>query len=349
MLLKEKITNETVGGSLVLIKGAKQYNEQYGYRSLINKTLVEKDTIFRVASISKMIIGMAVLKLVEDKQLDLDKDIGTILGYKIRNPKYPNMPITTRMLMLHRSSITDAMDDEELGYNGVNGSHQFVSLFDLLSNQNSAVYTNKTYSNYPPGEKYSYSNFGAGILACIIEKCSNQLFTEYVKMCFFKPLAMDAYYKASHIKEKDKISDTFTGFTTNQTAQAFIEGTYPDFPLGNNFRGAAGGLFVSIYDLSKLMVVLMYDGMYQNVRILHKDIVDMFLNMNFFASRYHEEKQIALKGFSGGAYGISAVMYFSKAKQTGICFAANGGHYKSASTGLNHIQEEIINLLMSEL
>jgi hypothetical protein len=43
---------------------------------------------------------MAALKLVEDEILDLGEDINNILRYKIRNPKYPNVPITTRMLML---------------------------------------------------------------------------------------------------------------------------------------------------------------------------------------------------------------------------------------------------------
>ena len=353
MELKEKLynifNNQIVGGSVVLIKGEKEFKYNYGFSSLSDEKRVDDETIFRIASISKVIIGMAALKLVEDDLLNLDEDISNILGYKIRNPGYPNLPITTRMLMLHTSSITDGANEDNLGYNGVNGHHYFVSLEDLLSNQNSKFYTDQTYSDYAPGEKYIYSNFGTGIITCIIEKCSNQLFTEFVEKYFFKPLHMDASFKAKNIEKKDKISDTFTGFTTNKTAKSFIESTYPDYPLGNNFRGPAGGLFVSMQDLSNIMVVLMNDGMYKDLRILNKETVDKLLDMNFFASRYYKEKQVNLKGYTGGAYGICSVMYFSKLKKTGVCFIANGGNYKPAPTGLNNIQEDVISLLVSKL
>jgi len=340
--------NQIVGGSIVLIKGEKELKFNYGYSSLMNEKQVEDETIFRIASISKVVIGMAALKLVEDHRLDLDEDISNILGYKIRNPKHPKVTITTRMLMLHTSSITDGLNEDNLGYNGVNGYHYFVSLKDLLTNSKSNFYSDNTYSSCLPGEKYIYSNFGAGIITCIIEKCSGQLLTEFVEKNFFKTLYMDASYKANNIVKKDKISDTYTGFTTNKTAQAFIDGTYPNYSLGNNFRGPAGGLFVSMQDLSKIMIVLMNDGKYKDVQILNREMVDMLLTMNFFASRYYKEKEVDLKGYTGGAYGICSVMYFSKLKHTGVCFVANGGHYKPMPTGLNNIQEEVISLLMSE-
>lgn len=353
MELKEKLydifNNQIVGGNVVFIKEDKEIKYNYGFSSLIDEKQVEDETIYRIASISKVIIGMTALKLVENELLDLDEDISNILGYKIRNPKYQNIPITTRMLLLHTSSITDGENEDNLGYNGVNGYHYFVGLEDLLANKNSKYYTDKTYSDYAPGEKYIYSNFGPGIITCIIEKCSNQLFSEFVDKHFFKPLNMDASFKANNIVKKDKISDTFTGFITNKTAKQFIDGTYPDYPLGNNFRGPAGGLFVSMQDLSKIMVALMNDGKYKDIRILKKETVDSLLEMNFFANRYYKEKQVNLKGYTGGAYGICSVMYFSKLKKTGVCFVANGGNYKPAQTGLNNIQEAVISILVDEL
>ena len=352
MEINEKLNSifkdQIVGGSVVLIKGEKEFKYSYGYSSLVDNKKVNEETIFRIASISKAIIGLVAMKLVEEKLLDLEDDISNILGFKVRNPKYPNIPITSRMLMLHTSSITDGIE-EDIGYNGVNGKHDFVSLEDLLFNQNSELYTDKTYSDYPPGEKYIYSNFGSGILACIIEKCSNQLFTNFVSEYLFKPLNMDASFKANKITNKDKISDTFTGFSTNKTSQFFIDATYPDFTIGNNFRGPAGGLFVSVQDLSKIMIVFMNDGMYQDIQILKKESVDTLFNMNFFASRYYNDNKINIRGYTGGAYGVCSVMYFSKLAKTGICFVANGGNYKPAPTGLNNIQEEMISILLEEI
>lgn len=343
----EVFKDQIVGGSVVLIKGEEEFKYNYGYSSLLENKQVEDDTIFRIASVSKVIISMAALKLAEENLLDINEDISNILGFKVRNPKYPDRPITTKMLMLHTSSITDNISDDNLGYNGVNGYHFFVSLEDLLTNPNSKYYSEKTYSEFAPGERYIYSNFGPGIIACIVEKCSGMLFTEFVDKHFFKPLNMDASFKANNIIKKDKISDTFTGFVTKKIAKDFIEGSYPDFPLGNNFRGPAGGLFVSMQDLSKIMIALMKDGMYKDIRILDKETVDKFLNLNFFASRFYGENNI--KGHTGGAYGICSVMYFSKDKKTGVCFIANGGNYKPAPTGLNNIQEAVISILVSEL
>src|SRR5690554_3106304 len=129
MELKEKFykifNNQIVGGSVVLITWEKEFKYNYGFSSLIDDKRVEDESIFRIASISKVIIGMAALKLVEEELLDLDEDISNILGYIIRNPKFPNVPITTRMLMLHTSSITDGDNEDGLGYNGVNGCHDF--------------------------------------------------------------------------------------------------------------------------------------------------------------------------------------------------------------------------------
>lgn len=355
MELNEKLYHlfhdQVVGSSVMIVKGEQEYKYHYGYRSLLDKTLVQDDTIFRIASISKVIIGMAAMKCVEEGRLNLDGDISDIFGFPIRNPKYPNTPITTRMLMLHTSSITDGQDDNHpnRGYNGVNGEHYFVSLEQLLHLEESKFYTDKTYSDYEPGVKYQYSNFGSGIIACIIEKITKTLFTIFVKNTFFKPLGMDAGFKANLIIKKDNISDAFSGFITNKTATMFVEGTYPDFPLGNNFRGPAGGLFVSIPDLSKIMIVLMNDGAYQSINILKKESIDTLFEMKFFACRHYEDKQLILHGYTGGAYGICSVMYFSKSNHTGICFVANGGHYSPAPTGLNNIQEAIIAVLIDEL
>lgn len=349
--LEKILKDQIVGGSVVLVKGDSIFKYNYGYSSLNDKKKVEDDTIYRIASISKVIIGLAASKLVEDGLLDFDKDISNYLGYKVRNPKFPDVPITTKHLLSHKSSITNGLEDYsiEIGYNGVNGHNYFVSLEDLLTNPNSKYYTDKTYSDYPPGEKYIYSNFGTGIVACIIEKVSGKLFTDFVEEIFFKKLQIDASFKANRIIKKDKISDTYNGFDLCRTAQSYIDGTYPDHPLGNNFRGPAGGLFISMQDLSKIMIALMNDGKYKDVELLKKETVNMYLDMNFLPSRYIEERQVKIQGHTGSAYGVSSLMYFAKEKNTGICFIANGGNYILTPTGLNHIQEAMIDILINNI
>ena len=361
------LKNRVVGAQLFIYNNSKQVHYNYGKSSLSKDEDVVNDTIFRIASISKTVVAMAALKLMEEGKLDLNADISSILEFKIRNPKYPDEVITPKMLMLHTSGITDGYKDDDLthngiekGYNGVNGKPYFVALEDLLSNQLSDYYTNKTFAEFRPGEKFSYSNFGTGILACVVEKCSGKMFNDYVTEAFFKPLGVDASFKANQIHKKDKISDTFyydalkREFKTDRTAKSFVEMTYNNFPLGENYRGPAGGLFISMSDLNKMMQLLLHDGVYQDKRLLKKETIDLMLSMHFLGSREDylakglqlqfkdSIEGVLLKGHTGSAYGVSSLMLFSKESDFGVCFIANGGNYKDDKPGLNDIQYQIL-------
>ncbi|MDD2575372.1 MAG: serine hydrolase [Acholeplasmataceae bacterium] len=361
------IKNKVVGAQLVIYSDSKQIQYNYGKSSLIDNKEVLNDTIFRIASISKVVVSMAALKLTEEGKLDINSDISSIFGFKIRNPKYPNDIITPKMLMLHTSSIIDGYNDEDLthegiekGYNGVNGRTYYVPLEDLLSNETSKYYTDKTFADYRPGEKFSYSNFGTGILACIVEICSGKLFNDYVTEVFFNPLKIYASFKANQIKNPSKISDTFyydnltNKFITSRTGKSFVENTYINYPHGQNFRGPAGGLFISMPDLVKIMKVLLHDGVYEDIQLLKKETVDLMLSMHYlgpdedYLAKGLQLKfidavdSILLKGHTGSAYGVSSFMFFSKEADFGVCFIANGGNFKDHKLGLNDNQYKIL-------
>ena len=68
---------------------------------------ITADTPFRIASISKMVTALGVLKLVESQQLGLDTPIEQYLGAPIRNPNHPELAITARHLLSHQSSLLD--------------------------------------------------------------------------------------------------------------------------------------------------------------------------------------------------------------------------------------------------
>ena len=65
------------------------------------------DHRIRVASVSKIVVAMAVLALVEEQHFSLDDDASDLLGWKFRNPEFPNVPITVRSLLSHTSSVRD--------------------------------------------------------------------------------------------------------------------------------------------------------------------------------------------------------------------------------------------------
>ena len=72
---------------------------------------VSEKTCFRIASITKWVTAIGLMTLYDAGKLDLDKDISQYLGFTVRNPAYPNTPITARMILSHTSSLSPNASD----------------------------------------------------------------------------------------------------------------------------------------------------------------------------------------------------------------------------------------------
>lgn len=344
-----------VGANMVFVKDDKVVEKcHYGLKDLEDKTLTSDKTIYRIASISKTIGAIGLMQLYEKGLFDLDCDISDILGFKVRNPKYPLDIITPKMIMTQTSSIVDGYDDEDpknndvlKGYNGVNGSNLEVSLKDLLTNPNNQYYTDKTFSDFRPGERFIYSNFGCGIMACMIEKLSNEYFTDYMINHVFKPLNIDASFVASDVERKENIISTYLpsddGYVISRSREGFIASSYTRWPLGDNFRGPAGGLFIDMDDLSTLMRMFINGGEVDGVRLLKKETVDLMYQIHWIGQGdgYHAKglqmkvmdtfasSGVIFRGHTGGAYGVRSFMFFNQKYNLGAIFITNGGYYKT--------------------
>ena len=201
--------SNAIGGN-VLIADKEGIKEQftYGFQSKEKNIPTSKDTIYRIASISKVVVATTVMTLVDDGLVDIKEDISKYLGYQVRNPYYPEDIITIEMLMTQTSSICDG-EDETLGYDGVNGPRFFVDLQRLLTDPTYEYYTTKTYLKHKPGSFFCYSNFGCGILACIVEKVTGKYFTDYVRENLLLPMGLDASFRIDDIKNLDKVASLY--------------------------------------------------------------------------------------------------------------------------------------------
>jgi CubicO group peptidase (beta-lactamase class C family) len=97
---------------LTLQGGEVTYTGNLGYRSIdnddpANNLPVDEYSMFRIASISKLVAAVGIMQQVEAGTIDLDEDVSTYLGFTLRNPNFPDVPITCRHLMSHTSSIRD--------------------------------------------------------------------------------------------------------------------------------------------------------------------------------------------------------------------------------------------------
>ena len=150
-----------------------------GVADLATGRAVTADDPVRVASISKLVVAIGVLRLVEQRRLDLDADVSTLLGWPLRNPAFPDVPITLRLLLSHRSSLTDGVDyvlplDAELR--------------TVLANPKAWE------AGHRPGTWFHYTNLNLPVIAAVMERATGERFDRLMDRLVLKPLKIDACY-----------------------------------------------------------------------------------------------------------------------------------------------------------
>ena len=211
MNFKEKYENfiskfEMVGSSVIVSdKDNIIASTPYGKQSLESNIDTSLNTIYRIASISKVIVAIAVLILSDEGKINIDDDISKYLGFDVRNPHFPNDLITVKMLMTQTSSICDSGNGTG-GYGSVNLTDDEVLLKDILTNPDSKYYNPNTFMNHKPGTYWRYSNFGCGILACIIEKVSGQFFNDFIKERLLLPLDIKSGFRLEDLEYPNNLA-----------------------------------------------------------------------------------------------------------------------------------------------
>lgn len=144
------------------------------------RTFSATETPVRIASISKVVVALALHRLADAGKLRLDEDVSTYLGWRLRNPAHPDVAITMRQMMRHESSLSDA------------GGYAFV-LGQRLRDQVSA----KSFSAAAPGTSFDYANLGYAILGEVIEAVTGQRFDVAARRLVLEPLGIDACFNWS--------------------------------------------------------------------------------------------------------------------------------------------------------
>ncbi len=167
---------------------------------------VDRNTRWRAASISKPAAALGAMRLVEAGRLDLDRDVSDYLGYALRNPAYPDAPITLRMLLGHTSSLRDAgfyypplgtaLSELLLpGGRHYGGGEHFAA-------PGTAAPGGAPGPDLRPGAFYEYCNLGYGILGSAVERVTGKRFDLYMKEALFDPLGIDAAYNPCLLSEQ---------------------------------------------------------------------------------------------------------------------------------------------------
>lgn len=309
------------------------YTYQYGYANINQQRPIEQDTKMRVASLSKTVVAICAMTLVDKGKLDLDADISEYLGYTVRNPRYDDTLITARMLMQHTSSIYDsnAFFSSRSGYSS-------RSTRNLLDEGTSYLYDQ-------PGTRHEYTNFGYSVLANVCEMITGKPLDTFTRDILLAPLGIDAGFLPKNISDTESIAAIYDenhkmGYSEQSQLQARASGE-----LGHDHHLAQGNLTISALDYARIIAMLANGGILDGVRILSEEAVmemevadfDKETYKQALAMRYQENVFAYGDSFywhTGSAYGIFAQYMYDAETGRGAVVITTGATIDRTDSGM---------------
>ncbi|GAB1408611.1 hypothetical protein MASR1M8_25300 [Thermomonas brevis] len=338
--------------------------QTFGHADPATKRAIGIDDPVRIASISKLVLAIGVMRLVEDGKLDLDADASKLLGWKLRNPAFPKRPITLRMLLSHTASLTDAA-----GYWQVPLDGQFKDILD----------DPKAWDReHAPGTYWRYANVGFPLIGAAMERATGERLDLLMQRLVLQPLGLHACYgwptcdaataaravvlyrEGKPVVDDNQGRKPECGITRARDGSCDLSmwraGAAP------NVFGPQGGLRISAAGLSKIGRLLLGDGEVDGVRLLKPESVramiapqwrydgrngltleedDPIRTSGGFTCQYGLAVHILASGLpdcgddpfgdgvqrvghSGNAYGLLAGLWVDRKTGTGVAYFSTG-------------------------
>lgn len=332
-----------------------------GHADLAANRLITVDDPVRVASISKLVVAIGVLRLVEQGQLSLDEDVSEKLGWRLRHPAFPDRAITLRLLLSHRTGLTD------------NTSYVLpldATLEKALSDP--AAWD----AAHGPGDWFAYTNFNFPIVAAVMERATGERFDRLMRRLVLEPLGLDACYnwtscsdapvaRAVVLYDDSKpVRDDNHGQRPACEVTPASDGTCDLAVWQPGANGAIfspqGGLRISANGLAKIGRLLLGKGEVDGVRLLTPTSIDLLLapqwTFNGANGKTYEEDEadasshgflcsyglasqtlatpqatcrddpfgdsVRRVGHAGDAYGLKSGLWIDPASGTGVAYFA---------------------------
>ena len=304
------------------------FQEAYGHANVENDVAYTPETIQLIASISKSITGIAVMKAMELGYFDLDDAINEYLPYKIINPNFPDEDITIRHLLTHTSSLNDT-DNYNHGYvfrksleksNWPEPHHESLRLYnnndklrlseflDQIIAPNGKWYDKAgMYTDHRPGTIFEYSNMGFALLGYIIELTTKDDFKDFTQHHIFDPLDMKS--STWELEDVDSIHHATYYLENYNVCPNYSCNTIPD-----------GGLYTNVIDLTKFLQeairgyagrgTILSQSSYREMFRSQSDLIEIEGGLGWDLSIP------CCIGHAGNDFGVSTVMYFEP--RTGI-------------------------------
>lgn len=317
----------------------------------------------RIASISKLVTAIGAMRLVEAGQLDLDADVSGLLGWRLRHPVYPGQPVTLRLLLSHRSSLTDAAGYYAVPLDG--------ALQDILDDPRAWD------GDHAPGSHFRYANLNLPLVAAVMERATGERFDRLMQRLVLRPLGIEGCFNWDSCSDATAARAVVLYDADGTPVRDDNHGRKPacsvnpastgDCDLSRWRPGANGALFspqgglrISANGLARIGQLLLGDGRVDGVRLLTpagmRTLVqpawtyapgngltteDPASSSRGFLCRYGLGVQtlatprdgcrddpfgdgIARVGHAGSAYGLLAGLWVDRDAGTGVAYFATG-------------------------
>ncbi len=230
---------DIAGATIAVVKdGSLLFANGYGFSDLKTRAPVVADrTMFRPGSTSKLFTWTAVMQLVEQGKLDLDRDVNQYLDFKV--PDAFGKPITLRNCMTHTSGFEEAVSDLIVGK-----PEDLYPLHDYLVKR-------MPRRIFPPGQVIAYSNYCTTLAGYIVQRISGEPFADYIANHIFKPLGM-AHSTFGQPLPKSLEPDMATGYKTASGAHVV--------PFELVEAAPAGSLSATSADMARFMIAYLSGG-----------------------------------------------------------------------------------------
>lgn len=301
-----KIPGASIGivkdGKLVYVKG-------YGYGNKENKTIASATSLFRLASVSKPITSVAIMKLVEQKKLKLSDKVlgkGSILGsnYGSKALGGREKAVTVQQLLEHTAG-GDTWDNNLSPEGTDTWSDPMFQKKKLNRNKHIGWVLDDRNPTDTPGTRYQYSNFGYNLLGRIIEKKTGKSYESYLRNSILKQCGISQMYIGANEKKKRKYKEV-----------VYYANGGNAYSLQMRRMDSHGGWIASSVDLMKFMVRV--DGQSSKKDILKSSTVNTMATKSTVSS-YAKGWSVSGGNWSHGG-GMGGTSTFIKKMDNGVSY-----------------------------
>lgn len=334
--------------------------EASGYADIAARRAVGAADPVRIASISKLATAIGAMRLVEAGKLDLDADVSAMLGWRLRHPAYPDVPITLRLLLSHRSGLTDAAGYYAVPLDG--------ALRDIPADPRAWD------TAHAPGTFFRYTNLNFPLVASVMERATGERFDRLMDRLVLRPLGIDGCFNWATCSDATVARAVVLYDADGRPVRDDHRGRRPECPVNAARDGSCdlarwragangalfspqGGLRISALGLARIGRLLLGDGEVDGVRLLTPASVRTLAQPAWtfapgngvtgedsdggFFCRYGLAVQtlatrrdgcrddpfgdgIARVGHAGDAYGLKSGVWVDRAGGTGVAYFATG-------------------------